>query len=228
MATIPDDSYTGYSPIASPAWHRGPWGTKWWQALGLVKDILVKVGTLAVRERWLSVCSEEALARHGDALGWPRAPGETVGEYRTRLRQSWKLALSRGTKQGIVDGLTSMGLSNVEVLEAFTPGWGRHAGDPTKARWVNVVIRHPHPWGASYSATYGDGTTFGDGTLYGISADPRLLHLVRMIVARQASAYAHVEWIAVVLDGDIKHTGGPTDGDADTGAKVVYLPALIP
>lgn len=207
-----------------PAFIAGPVGRAWSAAWGVMQDAIAEGARQAARVRWLSTCPEDALAYHGEALGWPQAPGETADEYRTRLLKSWHLAEWRGTEKGLLDAYSLIGLTNVEVFEAFTPGWGRHVGHDERARWINIVIRAPHPFGSDFDARYGDGSLYGDGTLYGVDGDPRLIELVRRIARDMSPAHAHVEWVAIVLSGDVKHTGAATDGDPDgASARVAYL-----
>ncbi len=210
-------------------WRAGPWGKREAQAYGVIKDALAAAADAAVACRWISRCPADALAKHGDALGWPRVPGETTNEYRARLRLSWHLAQWRGTRKGIVDAFAAIGMTNVEVKETFSAGWGRHTGITARQRWINVIVRHPHPFGTDFASRYGDGSIYGGGQLYGVNGDPRLLALIVQLVQRQKPAHAFCEWIAVVLDGDVIDLNGATDGDPDgAGARVAYLavPAL--
>ena len=148
---------------------RLPWdgddtGRRWNEALGVVKDAFADGATIAARCSLLSRCPADALALHGLSLGWPQAPGELVDEYRARLLRSFALEEWRGTNKGIGDALRgilsavipSTSAPSVEILEAFTAGWGRNAGVAARARWFNVVIRPPHPFGADAQHTDAD------------------------------------------------------------------------
>ncbi len=208
------------SPGVILPWRAGPWGTREEQAYGTIKNGLSAAATEAVACRWISRCPADALAKHGDAMGWPRVPGETTNEYRARLRLSWHLAQWRGTETGIVDAFTAIGLTNVAVMETFTGGWTRHYGDVGRQRWINVIVRHPHPFGDDFDFRYGDGTLWGDGHVYGVNGDARLFRLIVQLVQKQKPAHAHCEWIAIVLAGDVDANGDPDGGSA----RVAYLP----
>jgi hypothetical protein len=209
-------------------WHSGDNGRAWWQGLGVILDGHMNAAQAAVASRWVSRCPPDALRIHGESFGMPQAPAETDEEYRVRLRQLWHLAEMRGTKQGLVDALTFIGLLTVSVREAISPGWGRHilAADAAKRmHWFNVVIWHPHPFGTDFNFRYGDGTTYGSGALYGPDGDPRWFPLLKQMVRFMKPAHAHCEWIAIVLAGDIKHANLATDGEPfDAASRVAYLP----
>jgi hypothetical protein len=213
------------SPGVILPWRAGPYGQRQAQGYGVVKDGIAAAADASVACRWISRCPVDALAKHGDAFGWPRTPGETDNEYRARLRLSWHLARWRGTATGIIDAFAAIGLSNVEVKESFTTGWGRHTGSTARQRWINVIVRQPHDFGTDFSFRWGDGTLWGDGSLYGVNGDPRLLALIVQLVQRQKPAHSHCEWIAIVLAGDVIELNGPTDGNPDGGAsRVAYIP----
>lgn len=213
-----------------PPWHGGAAGDAWHGALGTLKDGFKDLAYLAAYSRWVSTCPDDALAHHGNELGWPRTPHETVAEYRARLLKAPALEEVRGTRAGIVDAFASIGMPNVQVFESFTPGWGRHRNPgpgitATRARWINVVLRAPHPFGGDFAFRYGDGTTYGSGAIYGPDGDPRLIPLIRQLVRRQKPAHTFCEWIAVVLAGDIIHTNSINDGNPDgSSARVAFIP----
>lgn len=215
-------------------WHGGENGRRWNEAMGLMKDSFADAATIAARSRLISMCPADALDLHGASLKWPQAPGETTDEYRARLLRSPHLEEWRGTNTGIIDAIAGI-LNNVvsptlarptdwvEIYESFTPGWGRHTGVAEHARWFNVIIRQPHPFGTDFSFKWGDGTTWGSGKLYGVNGDPRLLEVIRQSVRRQKSKHSICESIAIVLAGNVKHTNAADDGDPTPGSKVAYL-----
>jgi len=215
-----------------PAPIDGNWGRRWQQAIGLLGDGFAEGAQQATRARWIATCPDDALAYHGKARDWEQAPGETAAEYRARLLETWHLAEWAGTATGIIDALATLGLTNVDVLEAFTPGWGRHKSAgvivPERARWVNVIVRHPHPFGTDFNFRYGDGTTYGSGKIYGPNGDPRWFPLLRKLVLKQKSKHSIVEWVAIVLAGDVLHANAATDGNPNgSSARVAYLPISL-
>lgn len=225
------DSFHEYQPSIRPPWHQGENGEKWHEAMGTLKDVVCEGQRQAVLSRWVKSCPEDALAIHGKYLGWPQAPGETSNEYRKRLGYNWELAQWRGTEFGIILALELLGLTNVQCRESFSPLWGRQKDGggniiPSKARWCNVIIRHPHPFGTDFAFRYGDGTTYGSGKVYGPNGDPRWFPLLQQLVKRQKPAHAFCEWIAIVLAGDvIDGTDSPSDGEPDGAlSRVAYLP----
>jgi hypothetical protein len=219
-----------YQPLVRPPWHGGPVGQAWHEASGLLKDGIAEGARQAVYQRWVKTCADDALVIHGRDLGWPMAPGETIPEYRSRLLHSRYLDEWRGTAFGITEAFRLLGMTDVEVIESFTPGWGRHLNgmgdvEPSRARWINVIVRHPHKWGTDFGFRYGDGSTYGSGKLYGVNGDGRWGPLLQQLVRRQKPAHVYCEWIAIVLAGDIIHSNSANDGKPDGGsARVAYLP----
>lgn len=219
------ETYREWQPAVRPAFHGGPYGEAMSTALGLMKDATVEQARAARRQRWISKCSEDALAKHGKFRGWPRVAGESVAQYRARLLAWWRLAEKAGTAQGLIDAYALLGITNVEIFESFTAGWGRHVGFAgARDRWFNVVIRHPHPFGTDFGFSYDDGTTYDSGKKYDVNGDGSLIEAVQEIVRRLKPAHAFCEWVAIVLSGDIKHANLATDGNPAVGAKVAYLP----
>lgn len=222
-----------------PPWHGGDPGDRWHYALGTIKDAMADSAEIAARQRLISECAADALPLHGESLGWPRAPGETVEEYRARLLQSPYLEEWRGRNTGIIDalkfiltpfiGTTTPPANWVEVKESFTAGWGRQKNpgpgiNPAKQRWFNVILRHPHPFGTDYAFRYGDGTVWGGGKNWGVNGDPRLIELLRMAVRRQKSGHSFCEWIAIVLAGDVINADSINDGKPlDASSRVAYV-----
>lgn len=221
--------YHQYQPLIRPPWQGGPVGESWHEASGLLRDGLAEGARQAVFQHWVLTCADDALALHGRDLGWPMAPGETLAEYRARLLNSRHLAKWRGTETGIVDAFAGIGMPDVEVKESFTPGWGRHKTpgpnvNPQRRHWLNVIVRHPHPFGTDFGFRYGDGTTYGSGALYGVDGDPRWIPLIQQLVRTQKPKHTYCEWIAIVLAGDVIEANGTTDGDPDgSGARVAYV-----
>lgn len=210
-----------------PPWHGGPWGKKWHQSFGLLKDLVADGATQAVRCRWVSVAPDDALAKIGETRGWPQVPGEAAAEYRARLKLNWYLSEWRGTNRGIIAALNAIGLSNVTIREAIDPTWGRNPygySDDQKKRHFWVIIDQPHPFGTDFGSLYGGGSVYGGGTVWGVTGDPRLFALIKEIVRRMRSAHAYCQDIIVILSGTIKSAGGADDGDP-TGPsdRVAYL-----
>jgi len=220
------ETYREYQAATRPAWHGGEFGAAWALGLGIMKDAMVDAARAARRQRWLSRCAPDALAKHGKFRGWPRVAGETIDQYRARLLAWWSLAEWIGTSKGIVDAFALLGMTNVEIREALDPTWGRYTGTG-KQRWFSVVIRQPHPFGTDAELVYGAGSTYGSGKKYGLSGDMSLVQAAKEIVRRMRPAHAWCGDIIVVLTGDIIDTGSVNDGKPDLvtypGAKVAYL-----
>lgn len=220
------ETYREYQAATRPAWHGGQYGAAWALGLGVMKDAMEAAARAARRQRWLSMCSEDALAKHGRFRGWPRVAGESIAQYRARLLAWWELAKWTGTRKGILDAFALLGMTNVEIREALDPTWGRYTGT-AKQRWFSVVIRAPHPFGTDAELVYGAGTLYGSGAKYGLSGDASLVQAAKEIVRRMRPVHAWCGDIIVVLSGDIIDAASADDGKPDLvtypTAKVAYL-----
>lgn len=221
-------TYRDYQRETRPPFHSGPAGAAWANALGVVKDGFADAARFARRQRWISRCAEDALAKHGKFRGWSKVAGETTAQYRARLLAWWSLSQKTGTGLGIRDAFALLGMTNVTIREALSPTWGRYSGvgATSRQRWFSVIIRHPHPFGVTGEFVYGDGTTYGSGKKYGLSGDSSLIEATKEIVRRMRPEHAWCGDIIVVLAGDIiDGTGTTNDGKPDTtlGSKVAYL-----
>lgn len=230
--TLVSDSYREHQPLVRPAFHGGPTGEAWAQSLGILKDSVELLARQARRQRWLSLCAEDALAKHGQFRGWSRVSGETVAQYRTRLRAWWQLALWQGTAKGIIDAFALLGMTNVETREAISAlhpsvggvPWGRYTGRGRQRQFA-VVVRQPHPFGVDFPFRWGDGTLWGAST-FGVTGDASLFKAVREIVRRMRPAHAYCPDIILVLAGNITDgTGTTADGDPSGAAadRIAYL-----
>lgn len=209
----------------------------WWQnedgvafarALGLGKDAIAEGARQARAQRWISKAAEDALAAHGRARGWERVSGETLDQYRARLRAWWSLAQWQGTKKGIVDAFALLGMTNVVVREALeyttTATWGRYPS-VDQQRDFCIVVRQPHPFGGDFSFRYDDGTLWDGSKTWGVTGDPSLFRAIRTIARRMRPAHSKCREIILVLAGDITDgTNTAADGDPATpAARVAYL-----
>jgi hypothetical protein len=115
------------------------------------RDLELEPGTgllcQAVKERFPTTCSDDALDHVGDTMQIERYPGETDDTYRARLSGAFDAHSWAGTAKGIEDqltaALTAMGAAApvVTVLEQWQ---GAYAG----ADWyslISVVIQEG-PW----------------------------------------------------------------------------------
>jgi len=227
-ANVVVETYREYQARVRPAFHGGPTGEAWAAGLGVLKDALDTLSRQARRQRWLSLCAEDALAKHGAFRGWSRVSGESVGQYRARLLAWWSLAQWAGTAKGIVDAFALLGMTNVEVREAVSgilagTLWGRYPG-PKQQRHFAIVVRQPHPFGTTFSFKLGDGTKLGEKTL-GFSGDASLITAMREIVRHMKPAHATCREIIIVLTGNITDgTGTTSDGDrVALGDSVAYF-----
>lgn len=221
-------SYREHQPLVRPAFHGGPNGEAWAQSLGILKDSIELLARQARRQRWLSLCAEDALAAHGKFRGWSRVSGESVAQYRARLQAWWQLALWQGTAKGIIDAFALLGMTNVEVREAISSyvggsPWGRYPSRGQQRQFA-VVVRHPHPFGVD--GTFIVGTSLVGTGVLAVSGDASLFKAIREIVRRMRPAHAYCPEIIIVLAGNITDgTGTTADGDP-TGAaadRIAYL-----
>lgn len=80
-----------YLPRSVPGWLRGPWGTKYFTAVGRRMDQVVQVLRDAATIKYPALAPVDALPYIATERGLPRGPSETEGAHRARLDDAWNL-----------------------------------------------------------------------------------------------------------------------------------------
>jgi len=161
--------YTEYEERSQPAWaSSGPSFVAWWQALGLVKDVIVDAARYAAKAGWPLVAPVDALPFIGSERLMPRVPSDTDATYRTALHKAWDASEFFGSKVGIQNAIARrFPTSNPYAM----PYWENPAAfgvDDTRwSRWILYVTMDA--W--SIPATWGSGVRWGDPILqWGVRA----------------------------------------------------------
>ena len=205
---------------ALPAWAQGPWGTKWWQTVGGVFDLLKVAAKDAVKARWPMSAPDDAVETIGRERMIDRGPSESLNSHRSRVDAAWTTWVWAGTETGVWAGLVALGLPLVSVLEDFEwSAWDDHS------YWSRfwVVIGPNALWTIDYWA--GDGTLWGgaDDT-WGSTASPDQIRIVRRVIRKWRAAHAiPVEAITVWVEGDIWGPAEVWGADAGWGGAGTWV-----
>lgn len=154
--------YKDFQVESSPPWMRGPMGTNWQTAHGLLKDGLREAMKLAVKARFPGLAPGDALDLVGHTLQIPRAFAKNDAQYVSALLNGWATWKQAGTVPGMTAVLTAAGLTGVQIKEA----WYWFDGLPNY--YFTIVASWPGPWNTDPLAdgTWGSAGTWGDAGLW--------------------------------------------------------------
>jgi hypothetical protein len=189
--------YAQYEVETSPAWLRGPWGERWNEVSGLIKDAWRDAARQAVKARFVAFAPRDALAQllRDFALDDPYEEPEAT--TRSRLARAWETWQRAGTRRGLVAALEAAGYANVAIKEWFE--WN-HTG-----RWWDfwVVLRPPFAWdnAAVRAAKWGRRWRWGDATRLASGFPKGEAARVTAIVRKWKPAHAHCVNVIVLLSG---------------------------
>lgn len=132
---------------------QGPQGAAFMRSLGITKDFYAARARQAVKMRFPSFASTDALGAIGDERLIDRGPTETDAAYAARLRDAWNAWTFGGTAFGLLTALTIQGYAPVVMNSSFQntlDGNGNLVQVATAWRrdlvWNNFTLILPHPW----------------------------------------------------------------------------------
>lgn len=222
-------TYAEIQPDIAPGIQKGETAQKLHTALGMTCDAVVNNAVQAVESRFASIAPSDAL----DMLGWnsrlARAVGEPLSDYRARVQSQWKTALARGTRAGLITQLNDIGFQNVRIYEdgpVDSTHWQRYENETDYGRNFAVVIDPPHPFGDDFASYWGDGKLWKEGQHWGTNGDPTQIQQLINVLKHWRPVHAKLQELIIILDGSMidPMVGDSTDGDQDTGAKILYIP----
>lgn len=188
-----------YTLAISPPWLLGPYGEGWGLVMGLLKEARAEGAREAVLQRFVQLCAKDALDEHGSERQIPRAPGETLPQYRGRLAIAWDAWEKAGTPAGVLEQLAPAGIESVTLTEGASI-------DPsvasTWAKWY-LTVGNPHPFTDPIilgPTPVGSGRLMGDGWLMGF-ADGTAIAYTRVIVRKWGAAHAICTGISIIDTG---------------------------
>lgn len=151
--------YTDYEERAAPPWATGPNFAAWWQAHGLVKDIVAGAARVAAKAGWPLETPVDGLSFIGSERLLPRVLSDTDDTYRQRLSDAWDLWEFGGTKVGIQNAiLRRFPSSNAYVTPYWEAPVAFGVDDARWSRWLLYVTMGA--W--DVPAKWGSGVRWGD------------------------------------------------------------------
>jgi hypothetical protein len=148
---------------------QGPWGTRFFTAIGQRADARVTWAKDAVKNSFPAQAADDALPWVGKARGIDRYFADTLATFRTRIVDAWAQWELAGTESRITSLLTSAGYT----IASLVP-WREWtvAPDPYATHWSAFwVVLTSHPFASdgiwSDAGTWGDtvsGHVLGSGT----------------------------------------------------------------
>lgn len=108
--------YKDYQPAIQPGFLRGPYGTAWGKALGVIKDYFSDLVKQGIQQRWAGLAQAEALAMIGAERGIPQGPLESTQTYVDSLLAAWQEWELAGTPWAILALVNFLGYPDVYVV----------------------------------------------------------------------------------------------------------------
>jgi hypothetical protein len=196
------DSPTG----GAPRWVTRGAGGDWVRSVALWLDAFTESARQAVRLRFPSHATPDALAEIGVERGEVRATAylyEDDHAFAERVRTSWSRRAFSGTKRGLSTVFEAFGFASFQVydLGEWFPSKSWHA-------WI-FLPKASHPWGPAPKV--GDGTKVGAGKTVGSSMLAIQVRNLRAVTASwvppHTRTYLHLQTEAGVIVGDGSDVG---------------------
>ena len=154
----------GHAPLQSQL------GQAWLKANGSLKDFLADRLRLALKERFPSLCTPDALAALGIERQIIRGAGETDAAYAQRVKGAWAAWPFAGTAFGMLSQFFATGYTGVQIATrnsiysldvngnlvqtpTGTGGWAPGYPSLSSPFWSTFTVLFPHPWPATWSLT---------------------------------------------------------------------------
>lgn len=174
------------------------------------RDLELEPGTgllcQAVKERFPTTCSDDALDHVGDTMQLERYPGETNDTYRARLSEAFDAHSWAGTAKGIQDQLTAAltGLGATSPVVTVIENWnGAYADGGDWYSRIAVVIQCGGVWTeSSLGGTWVLGTT-----VLGSTATALEVAAMKRIVRKWKDCGAYPGVLRVLLDETVDLLG---------------------
>ena len=182
---------------------QGRWARAWGRSLGAEKDATVERARQAVLAGAVTRCPTDALPLLGADVSLEQLPGETSTAYRTRIAGAWDTWPWAGTRTGLENAFTLLGLT-VRLATATELGrtpWAQWWAFATGTGWTRRI------WDAG-SKSWGSG-------VWGSTATRDDVRRIRRF-ARQFSNARDRGWV-VILQSSPGVWGAPSAWDAGAG-----------
>src|ERR1700722_7057920 len=149
--------YAIYQPAISPGFLRGPYGSAWAAALGVVKDYIADVTKQGIQQRFVGLAQAGGIAAIGAERGIPQGVSESTASYVSSILNAWNEWELAGTPWSILGLLNFLGYGNVYLITQNGNAFG-----PASA----VVIPNPGAGiaGVPPSVASGNQWTFATGS----------------------------------------------------------------
>lgn len=187
---IYEGPYVKYLKSIAPTWLLYQNGARWMEAHGDGLDAIADMIKAAVLVKFIMRAPEDALDVIGVERGIKRVSGETLEDYRNRLKSAWSYWEWGGTKKGVQEVLNTFGYY-VEIIELYTI-------DPT--RWSDFAITVA-PIEGVRTRVWGDEGKWADGGWWGQGwkPTPSEIEALANVVGQMKAAhtrFARLEWFS--------------------------------
>lgn len=187
--------YSEYEIQRAPAWMRGPFGSGWLEAHGLIKDGLVEAARQATKARLVTIAPSDALPYAASDRQLEQMPGSAEDAWRARLAAAWELWAWAGTEKGVRDAIDALDLFDPCAIYDYY-AW---PSGPEERGWSTFwVIVSGGPW--TDDGNWDDEGDWDDGGTWDTTASPQEVELVLRQVRQWKPAHAWCAGVLVILD----------------------------
>lgn len=194
-------------------------------ALGIWMDAYYEAALDAVRARYASIATIDAVASIGRSCRIYRAPSEPEAAFRARVLNRWSSSQLRATDNGLLADLAAAGMTNCTIKRQwsrYTTGGARDAGNDRWARrWVSLIVDQPHTFGTTYSAFYGDGHKYADNFTWGATSQDT--NYIIWLMRYHRALISPWKELIVILNGSIDAGGEPVGSSQIVNVQAMAL-----
>lgn len=223
-----------FGPLGAPAFLKRKIGKGFLYAVALLKDYVVQGALEAVKARFPTYATVDALPALADERLMPRqGPRETLATYRTRLQQAMLWHGLRGTALGLQAFLVNAGYPSAVVYES-TQIFGSEVIGQLAAWSQFYVVFYDNPTtlaGAMYPFTaptdgkWGDAGTWDDGGQWVDGVSPTELAWLRGVIEWFRTYGQRCGAIAAQVTGKVWDGTWSFDGSQSFGGEVLEFTA---
>lgn len=186
----------------SPPWLRAYWGERFTGTVALFFDLLSEAATQAIKAPWINADTSpaDALPDMGADANIDQAPGESLDEFRARLRNKWTLWGESATLRFADNSMAPYGIDPDAVTVYTRNEWALLNPDNWSRFWV--VIDDTVGDGAEFSLRLWDASTsWGSAGTWGTDATPEQVAGVLRVLCKWKSAHEIGVELVFLFDG---------------------------
>jgi len=172
------------------------WGEAWNLISAVMRDVMISGAKDATKVRFIGVCPDDVLTKHGLARVLPKSPNETNDSYRLRLLDAFDTWLLAGTSAGVERALEVVGGPGCEATVIENQDWDPPDHDATKWWRFWVIIDGLN---IATDGNWDDPGTWDDGGVWDLAGATGLVDLIRTALRTWKAAHTICVDVELIL-----------------------------